>query len=258
MIMKLCVLAVGLVLVAGSAGAATYIDTFDSGTDGWVNDTWSTRGQTTEGALTSEDVDGAGGHNNALRIAAVAPTAEYTDMVYTEESTVGSILDDANNGNLSSVEFRDGGPNERAMFATFDFWANAGGPLAGDYEPAKLEFFFYDGSTYWMKTLYDAETGSLIEGWNEDLTVSWWGWEGVGWESEGATQTFLNTLDAVTEMGIMVTYQGYAGTEEYGIDNFELHNPEPGTYAVLAFALMSLGVTFRGKLQSGLKGLLRK
>ncbi|MBL7075913.1 MAG: hypothetical protein ISS31_00440 [Kiritimatiellae bacterium] len=251
-ILKLCVLMAGLCVLASGAGAATFIDTFDSGNDGWGAEDYP--GETGAPEANVPLPSASLGGQTALQILEDEGDAGgFTDIIFTDAGVGTSGTD------LDSVVFNS--VAEAAMYVTFDFWANADISDGGDTAPAALEFFFHSGSTYWRLDIIDQITAP---DWNTGITVGWWGWSGAGWTQEdvGGTddldfETVLGDNGGDLQMGIMLTYQGFS-SEEYGIDNFELHNPEPGTYAVLAFALVSLGVTFRGKLRTGIKGLLRK
>jgi hypothetical protein len=152
---------------------------------------------------------------------------------------------------LTAYDF--GGGNDQAVVqVTFDFFTDSNDGL-DDY-PASLYFYFMSGTgSLWV---FDVASQLNGRGWNDGITV---GLGGAGWNNIIGSETLLSTtLGNVAEMGILLTYEGTLAAQNYGIDNFALHYPEPGTYAVLAFALLSLGVTFRSKLQTGLKGLLHK
>jgi hypothetical protein len=249
MILKLCVLVAGLSVLANGVRAVTYIDTFESSNEGWDAEDYPGRNDLPEAQDAPMPTATLGGQD-ALRIIGT-DNPEGTDLIFTDGS--GALLTQVGDTDLSTVDFGNG--DEMAMYVTFDFWANANISGGGDFAPSALEFYFYSGDTYWRYNIIDQV---LLDGWNS-ITVAWWGWNGSGWLTEGAGDTFTDTLNGggTLEMGLMLTYQGFT-TEEYGIGTFEIHNPEPGTYAVLAFALMSLGVTCRQKLRTGIHGLLRK
>jgi hypothetical protein len=73
-----------------------------------------------------------------------------------------------------------------------------------------------------------------------------------GWynlQGQPLTQTaFENSLAAVTELGFVLGYQPFMDDQLYRFDNVALVTPEPGTYAALAAALVSLAVVFRKRL----------
>jgi hypothetical protein len=102
---------------------------------------------------------------------------------------------------------------------------------------------------------YDVPT--LSAGWQTvqadmaHLTETTYAFE--GWYYEGvrdATQFHLD-LGSVSKIGFELNYPVAAG-QEYGFDNLNLYDeyqqietPEPQTFVVLGFALLSLGVVFR-------------
>ncbi len=255
MIIKLGMGAVALCLLVSGAGAATWIDTFDGGIEGWQTDSDPRGGTPEETTPSAVDVDGDG--DTELQIQADGSPANSTDYIYMDKDVGATVLGEATggDGDLTDVDFGVG-QDSTVRYVTFDFWANADkGTPSNPHEPAALEFYFLTtAGTEWRLTIFDDVTGSLVDGMNS-LLVSLWS-QGDFYLA-GGSESFADSLDNVEEMGIILSYQNWGG-QEYGIEDFELHNPEPGTYAVLAFALVSLGVTFRGKLRSGIKGLLRK
>jgi len=135
---------------------------------------------------------------------------------------------------------------------TFDFYTDAGGAV--DYPSALEVYFLHDetGDNYYWRYTIDVTT--LSQGWNSiDIAVDGGGWYSPGNPGYGAPQFLVDSWD-VDEVGILLTYQNWAG-QIYGIDDFTLGYlvPEPSTYAVLAFAFLSLGVTFRKKLSETFK-----
>ena len=131
---------------------------------------------------------------------------------------------------------------------SLDFYSNPGG---GETAPSSLKLYFYSDTTdnTW---LYDLNVGS---GWSSHLAeLSYSQWD----SSTGTEAQFATDMADVDEVGIWITYhEGIAG-QVYGIDNFQLHDeviPEPGTYSMLGFAMLSLGMTFRRKLNAAWAGL---
>lgn len=214
---KLLVVFGSLVLSFVSANAAVIIDqTWDSGLQSWVN------GGSTYGTLynPSASLNVTGG---------VANVAIQRDYIHNAGAfTLG--------GSWTNV-----GQTVGAVW--FDFYANANG--TNDL-PSKLQVYFLSDSTnYWY---YDI--GNLAAGWNSYYANVY---ASAGWYNVFNRSDALFALDLgdIDEVGIVLTYQDNLGGQEYGLDNFMLLDepvPEPGTYAVLAFAFLSLGVTFRRQL----------
>lgn len=244
LMLRLLIVAMGVSLLAGGALAATYIeDNFDSDDEGWTSK--GDPAGPAHGTLGTGDVDGDS--EDELTINGDS-SVTATDFIYSDSGdTILGGGQDLSNYNFGGTE-----GYQHAGGVTFDFWSNADkDDSEEDHWPSALELYFLSGSTYWRYTITVA---SLIDGWNP-IYVSMYGVP--GWVQTAGTASFEDALDSVDELGITLTYQNWDG-QEYAIDNFRLHYPEPGTYAVLAFALMSLGVTFRGKIRSGIDALRRK
>ncbi len=94
-----------------------------------------------------------------------------------------------------------------------------------------------------------------VLGWNSlyanlDLTAFNSGWRNEQVGRDTFTE-FQNDLSDVDEIGILLLYHPNA-SQIYGLDNFQLSDlaiPEPGTYAMLGCALLSLAVPFRRRLR---------
>lgn len=131
----------------------------------------------------------------------------------------------------------------------FSFLADANG--TNDL-PGGLQVYFMSTSTN-LVWYYDIP--SVSAGWNTYYANMSYG---SGWyNTQGySTESYFNSsLLDVDEVGIVLQYQGGVDYESYGLDNFQLLDapiPEPETYVVLGFALLSLGVTFRRKLRDQL------
>ena len=230
-------LAVATCLLAGGAFAASYIEADYT--------TWDSASVPSGGsAVGTITLDGSGASGGEVNIISLGDGGA-TDAIFAD---TGSILLGGNQ-DLTAYTPLNG---QHVLNATFDFFSDSGG---GNPSPAYLGLYFLSGTTYWRYTLYTSLDLDLGSGWTGfDVGMS----QTAGWSTYGTGSLgFEAALASVDQIGIQVGYTGELN-QDYGIDNFALHYPEPGTYAVLAFALMSLGVTFRGKLQNGLKGLLHK
>ncbi|MDP6631392.1 MAG: hypothetical protein QGH29_10525 [Kiritimatiellia bacterium] len=231
-----------LCLMAGAGMAATYVEDDWSETEGWTATAYG--GHDAAGTvLDAGIVDGQA----ALQIDADAADAGLTDRIFTDTDVATGTGTDLTNYDFGA----DGGNAVGAVdFITFEFYANAND---GDDLPAALYFYFESlAGSLWRLNIYSQLSNP--GGWN-DISVSM---ADAGWVNIlGGEADLETTLLNVDDMGIMLTYEGVAN-QEYGIDNYRMHYPEPGTYAVLAFALLSLGVTFRGKLRTSVKDFLKK
>ena len=186
----------------------------------WANK--GTDGGPGYGTIAQATLDGRG----ALRI---TRDGFGEDFIYTAKPGM------TGNWNLSGV---------RAI--SFDFYAAAGGST---YLPSALELYFLHNTYTWRLTI---DVSSLSQGWNNfiirDLIYEM-GWYSPENPTAGASQFYADLSD-VDEVGIMLTYQTWAG-QIYGLDNFTLWDiysymiPEPHTWTILACAFLSLGWILR-------------
>jgi hypothetical protein len=262
--MLLAVVAIGVCLVVAPVTAATVIDTWGEvgspADEGWEVETYTGVPPGSDPSTEPGDIDGDSNPDFELN----EETGNRMDKIYTdrgdtESELLDEVVDGGGDNNLNAYDFGSAGGGDPMVdavaFITFDFYSDAND---GDDYPANLYFYFLTdpgaSETIWRINIFDQL--DTPGDWN-DITISLWNPTGAGWSNPLGDDTFANTFNNVYEMGVMIQYAGGAG-QNYGIDNYAMHNPEPGTYAVLAFALVSLGVTFRGKLRTGIKGLLRK
>ena len=210
-----------------SHGAPIVGDTFDSNMDGW--EVRPAQDATTIGQQPALD-----GRTGVIQIEAAA--GDLQDYV----------LADSSDGELA------GNKDYVAMgiqSVTFQFYAGAddGGQGGGVDIPADLRLYFVSaGSVEWY---YDIDPTA--------------GWAGAyfgyganfaaysGWYSETARDQslFMGDLTDVDEIGLEITYQAWDG-QVYGIDDFNLNDqavPEPETYAILGFTVLSLGLVLARK-----------
>jgi hypothetical protein len=249
-------LVLGACFAAGTLQAATYVeDTYDAGFEGWESRNEPARGA--YGTVANTDVDSDG--DTDIEVDVATGDITETDAIYLDSLAGGLLGSDGSTGNdFTTYGFGGAEEGDAVGYITFDFWSNADKSVGGDYRPAALEFYFVSdlgggNETEWRINIFGQLDTDSDSGWNY---MDFWMYQGNFTHQYGAL-SFAASMADVDQMGILISYTSQNG-QEYGIDNFQLHNPEPGTYAVLAFALVSLGVTFRGKLRSGIKGLLRK
>ena len=134
---------------------------------------------------------------------------------------------------------------------------------AEDTLPSSISLYFYNvtsGRT-WQ---YDLSNPLSIGQWTSYSVPfgSTFVAEGTGWHgaTPGYTSAdFLADMVAVDWIGLHIDRFGTTSAEDYGLDDFELSIPEPGTFLVLLAALVPMAVTFRGQLAgllSRMKGLI--
>jgi|GEM_PF-1815599 len=209
--------------------AATIIDTFDGGMDDW--ESRAVAGGAAEASITGGQT--TGGRAGTVRI--LADSVDQADLVF------AGITDNEFAGNKDYTTLLPGGVES----VTFQFYAGAddgGDPFATTDIPGDLRLYFVSaGSITWY---YDI-----------DVTAGWGGsyfgyganfYPYSGWYTDDTrSQTlFMGDLADVDEIGLEILYQDWDG-QVYGIDDFTLSDqpvPEPSTYAILGFALLSLGL----------------
>jgi hypothetical protein len=122
-------------------------------------------------------------------------------------------------------------------------------PTGGGFTNSTLQLYFVNGAN--EEWYYDMAVAS---GWNTyyanlDFSSGWYTMDAGRFNST----YFFNDLTNVTQVGIVLNYPLFLTGQYYELDDFQLLDnpiPEPGTYAVLTFALLSLGITFRRRLKT--------
>ena len=176
-----------------------------------------------------------GTHNSALQITATGVGGSPEDAIF--DASAGDIY----NGNwLGGM----GGEHDGVVRqVSFDFYGMAN--MTG------LDFYFSDGLSEWHYGI-----DNIAVGWKTytvSMTYSGLWFDTLG----GGTPTdFSDALGSVSDVGIVLGYSSDIGPQLYGLDNFTLDDafvvPEPETYALLGFAILSVGLTFRKKLDESL------
>jgi len=134
-------------------------------------------------------------------------------------------------------------PFGRAEFIGFQFYAPT-------YQPT-LSVYFLNGANTWY---FDVPV--TVGGWNSYKVPLDWETGPVpgGWYGSGAPGSFISDLGSVDEVGFILGYYNSGGStpggQVYGLDDFVLGVPEPETYTLLGFALLSLCITFRRQVKS--------
>jgi hypothetical protein len=239
---------VGMVIMLAlcwSATAAVIVtEDFAGGLNGWVIDDAS---------------DGSGG----------APYGTITDGGGYYRVDSGN----ANGGNIVDYAFDGGG-----VFAgDYRSTANGGGGLAANgingisfnfYNPAataipELSVYLVAGGNTWYHALTTVDTTG---GWGnyganlsyDSLNAGTGNWFTLAGDN---LATWQSDLANVTGMGFRMLYDTSAN-QIYGLDDIIIQDdpyillvPEPQTYAMLGFAFLSLGVTFRRRLEDALSSL---
>ncbi|MFC1497870.1 hypothetical protein ACFLS1_05250 [Verrucomicrobiota bacterium] len=224
--------------VAITHAAIIRSDTWDADDEGWTSTDYF--GDAPWGTTSWS---GNLGGEEALETTRSSGGGLERDFIYATDNVAGNL--DFGSVDGSSVES-----------VSFDFYADAGGAV--NY-PAGLSLFFMSDAggseTIWY---YTFDVTEITAGWNDEYQDFEFGANmtlGAGWWSETGSD-FAGDLADVDEIGILLEYQPGYDSQVYGIDNFALNDiqlwyiPEPETYVVLAFTLLSLGFIFRRRLVS--------
>jgi hypothetical protein len=213
-----------LILSAGlclNVHASPNIETWDANTSGWqIRDFF---GGTEYGSL--DWVSSLGGNSGVLRDTGGPGDVNRLDIIYTADP---SLAADWSLGGFSVV---------------FDFYSQSD-------VPAELDIYIQSSSGYaWFLDV----TPQLTAGtWSEvSGSLSF----GAGWfnieDGRTTSSQFLADVADMNEIGIMITYADGVGGQVYALDNFDVI-PEPETWAFLGIAFLSIGFSFRDRLDRAL------
>jgi len=187
------------------------------------------------GGASSVAVDSIGGQTAVhVTFAAQGSPAAEDEKIYAVAGSSGPTAVFA--GDQSYVP-----PGEGYLLANFSFYAD-------DYTtPADtLAFFFYSstGNRTWKYSLPGPAT---IDNWaTYNVPIQW----SASWTTPGGTEAMFNSdMTDVDQIGIWVYRASNLPAQNYGLDDFEItwQVPEPSTYVMLAFTLLTLGITLRKK-----------
>jgi len=233
MIKQVSVFFAVLMCACGLAYGTVVIETWDSGIAGWAAGQSPLAGDPAGSSLSWQNA--VAGKSGVLQIEGENLIVGAEDKIYGALEGFGPV----------------------AISVSFDFYTQhaLGGGL-----PGNLHFYFVGtNSTVWTYELGPELTGNSWNSLTVELSWSWNGYGTAGWEKNGlgigSHAELRGALSEVSEIGILLMYQGGVGNQVYGLENFAYSYPEPGTYAALGFALMSLSIVFRGKLSDSLTNL---
>jgi len=224
-----------MVGIAGNSAGAVIVT--QDGTTGKEFFNWTATEKFLGGAPagTLDVGDGGGGvpvpgNNNAGRIEANLGSIPgfFSDQVYTTSGAFMTFL-------------------HGAKSMTLDFYSST--PLG----QGGLQLYLYGNNYVWY-----SDVGALSSGWGNHFTVNFLTATtmtvdaspfGYWYSNDRTDDLFAGDLANATRLGFELTYVPETDGQMYGFDNLNLYDqyfvPEPQTYVVLGFALLSLGVVFR-------------
>lgn len=174
-------------------------------------------------------VPSLGGQSGVLQNEGGGQTTEIReDIIYTTTGLAGGM--DYSSGGLS---------------VQFDFYA--------DQLPQKLDIYILSGAGVdyeWFLNVTPTTTG-----WTSILMPLSFG---QGWYTENGRTTASNfsaDLAIVDRIGVRIWYANNDGGQIYGLDNFDVI-PEPETWAFLGIAFLSVGYSFRERLDKAMAALM--
>lgn len=218
-----------LSLVVSVTESAVYTETWTTSNSGWKIKTLN-ENPVSYGSIAVWGSD-VGGNSEVLKITASTVDAVKQDIIYadsTSSSPAGSLA-----GNV---------PYVAAQYIEFDFYANMA--------PIGLSAYFKGANVIWLNEI----TSVTVSAWDKYQIPISFGY-GEGWYRPAGGELSQSAFNAsaadVDEIGIMIWYANSAG-QVYGIDNFSVV-PEPETWFMLGFALISVAFTFRQQLNESFK-----
>ncbi|OVE76574.1 hypothetical protein BVX97_00670 [bacterium E08(2017)] len=225
MLKKINMLLAVLLLVSCYASAAIYTEKWETSDAGWQIE--NRDGFPAEGTATWYTGSPWDGQTEILRIEGSPGVGIYEDIVFADNTADGTLI---TGGNVAWQQIQ------------FDFYANMA--------PAALYFYVQGNGVQWQNEITSVTVGSW-DTYNISLSFNsgsgWARWDGT-LETQAAWDATLVNID---EVGIIVQYQSGVSGQDYGLDNFAII-PEPETLLLLAFALISLGITFRRELSTAM------
>ncbi len=222
-------------------GAAIVTEDFAGGVGGWVIDDASDGGGA---GSPNGSLNGAGGYLEVN--SGGASIIPVTDFVF-------------DGGGVFSGDYTAGGLTANGINGiSFNFYNPSATPING------LQVYLVAGGNTWYHPLVaDVTTG----GWDtyganlsfDSLNAGTGEWFTLAGDN---LATWQGDLASVTGMGFRMNYVDNTANQIYRLDNIIIQDdpyillvPEPQTYAMLGFAFLSMGVTFRRKLEGALASL---
>jgi hypothetical protein len=168
-----------------------------------------------------------------------------------EEDLIFDVAGGAND--LTGTWSNMGGKQVRRILATFYSDANANGSWDGATDqPGALSLYFLGVNAVW---LYNVTPYAQWTEFSANLLPSA-GWYDLNGMFQSTDPEFLADIAGnVSQVGFRIGYSSGASLAEFGVGSYTLDDeylivPEPQTYAMLGMALVSLGVTFRRRLNT--------
>lgn len=213
-----------------------------------ISNTWDSVGDLENWDI----VDEFGGASYGGIVQALGPgPAGYLSITGAAAGSVVAKFDRIYNTDVLGGAYTNLAAGQRLLF---DFYAAA-------IVPDEVNLYFIGDAGQEWRSIITVGASGWSTGVGDSLIYdgSWYAMSGVD-----DAATFFTAMGNVSEVGLLLEYQYNVGGQEYGIDYFHLDNepwpdvvPEPSTYAMLGTVFISLGITFRRKLNDSI-GALKK
>ena len=205
----------------------------------FTQETWSTPGDTLGWQVTGSQYGSLSANSGYLQI-----TGGSAVNGQPEEDFIG-VTSAANLSGDVTGNYNDAAPGVVAQTLTFQFYDS-------NYAPEALSL--YIESTNFDMWYYAVSPPATLGVW-KTYTVSL---SGPGWIPDTLGAVFATDIGSVSQVGLVLDYNydssyNTPGGQTYGLNNFGLEGaetaaPEPGTFAMMGVALLSLGFTFRRQI----------
>jgi hypothetical protein len=215
-----------LCILSGAVYASPEIEEWTANEAGWqIKDFF---GGTEYGTLGWQDPLTT--HDGSLTVSAVANDVNRLDILYTTDATLlPKIVVDTSQ-------------------VLFDFYSLGA-------VPAQLDVYLLGNGYQWFSTVTPTANG-----WRNGISApisssSWYNMQGQ------IASDFATDMGTISEIGVMISWLDNDSSQFYGLDNFDVDTwdssvvPEPETWAMLGIAFLSIGFSFRERLDKVVEGL---
>lgn len=137
--------------------------------------------------------------------------------------------------------------------------------MAQDYSPSSLQFYFHNNSSGNSWTYNLTVPANVGQWYHYTVAMQYSGGWTLNFGPGGTSGIFGTDIGQVDEIGIYLVRNTNIGQQDFFLDNFALSAveqsnviPEPETVWMLLTALMSVGITFRGRLGDAIRRVTKR